>query len=332
MKQLDYRIFDLCSENPDKLFALFEAAYDEKIDIPKWEWKYLKNPYSKSVRIYVAEDGDVIAGATYRLPYRIKLEGTTYPFYFNVDSMVHKRYRRLGIMQRLYEMACRDLPLTYSKNTAPGMYELLLKIGFKPIHPNTYLTCVLSMSKWLKYKFKLHTPSSRWKQLNWSRDKQIQQVFKFGTEFDTFQKRISGYFDGIVIKDAVYMNWRFFEIPAKEYRVFYRKKSGTIISVVVLGMQKDIAKIVDILWDPTEKGEPANTIRFAKSYFRKSGFLKVHCWATHARLRNALKKNLFFDRGMTPRFSAFAQEGVNPVYSEGLRLHFVEGDGDSDFG
>jgi hypothetical protein len=104
-----------------------------------------------------------------------------------------------------------------------------------------------------------------------------------------------------------------------------------ITSLVVLGQSGPIGKIVDILWDSECPGEPHRSLRFALKYFKHAGCFKVLCWATHHKLRDALKSCWFFDRKETPCFSTYSASLPMEQFTRGDNFHFVDGDGDYDF-
>lgn len=328
------RCFDIYNEDINKLFDLYKSTYNETINFKKWVWKYKKNPNSKDLRIYVAEaeNDNTLAGATYRLPYTLIINEKLYLIYFNVDSMVHNKFRRQGIMNKLYEKACSDLPVTLSKGTMPNMYNLLMKMGFKPLYPNTFLMTVLSFPKWFLLKLNTYKQVVKWNDCIKLPMIDYYEIKSFGNEFDIFFNKIKYQYDGIIMKNSEYMNWRYFYIPHKTYKVFYRKNDDTIISVIILGLNGTTGKIIDILWDKSYKDEPYYTLKFAKKYMKNTGAITLKCWTTYSYLRKILRKNYFIDRNETPNFSFYCSQNNKELFKNVNHFLFCEGDGDSEFG
>jgi hypothetical protein len=153
-------------------------------------------------------------------------------------------------------------------------------------------------------------------------------VVSFGSEFDEFWARAAQSLPGAVVKDAAYMNWRYVDVPYRNYSIFYRKKGDRIVSMVVLSRVGRTAFLVDILWDGHEPDEPATILGFSKRVMRGSGAVKLVAWGTLGALRQALATSGFVERGETPHFSVY---GGDEGFAEGSRFHFVHGDGDLEF-
>ncbi|MEO1859124.1 MAG: GNAT family N-acetyltransferase [Verrucomicrobiales bacterium] len=303
-----------------------------EIDRDLWKWKYFDSPYSKDIKILTAEEGTTLVASTSRFPFDIKKGGNLFRAYFNVDSMTHPRFRRRGIMKELYKQSAISLSILYSKGTNPEMYRLLMNIDFKPILPNTFLINYLSPFKLLLSRLRVFKQDELTLHSTFEPFNDIVTIKKFGAEFDLFWKRILPKSSRVIVKDASYMNWRYINIPHKKYRCIYRKKKGKIISMVVLRAKTVSGAIVDILWDPTEKSEPDYSLTVSKHYLKECGALKVSCWGTGTSLRKSLKEIGFIDRSETPRFSAYTRiPSLADSIIDGEQIHFVEGDGDSEF-
>ena len=326
-----YRVFNHITENREKLFQLFQSCYGYKINEIRWEWQYLKYPYAEHSRIYIAEDNGKVVGATSQFLAKVKIYKTIYNVYFGFDSMVHPDYRRRGIMNKLYENIVEEIPITYARGTNPGMYKMRINFGFKPVIPSNYLVSLLSLTKWLGVKYNIYNHrKSQLKSLPYFSD-DFTKIKTFGPEFDDFQKRTFDKLDGVWIKDANYMNWRYAEVPHIKYHIFYRKKNSKIVSFFVLRSQNEIGKIVDLLWDPSEKDESSIIIRFSKKYLKKMGCYKMFCWTTNEKLQEILKRNSFYDRGDTPNFSVYAPNDQINLFSNAGNIHFVDGDFENEF-
>lgn len=328
-----YRDFNFHTEPISALMEIYEITYASQVNEDLWNWKYVKNPESSGIRMIVAIVDEKIVGTTTRMPFDLLVNNEVRKAYFNVDSMVHPDYRRLGIMQSLYGYTASAMPIQYSKGTNPGMYHLLKKNGYRDVLPNTFMVNYLSIPKLLLRKINIYTPkmvapTEMYKKAG--QEGEFKYVERYGQEFDEFWRRVSTGYDGILVKNSEYMNWRYKGIPNREYHAFYRKKSGRIISAVVMRIKEVSGSIVDVLWDTNERDEPFNTIRFCVDFLRRSGALKVTCWGTLEALRKSLGKNGFQDQNETPRFSVFARSDID-AFASGGKIHFVEGDGDSEY-
>jgi hypothetical protein len=332
MELINYREFDIYKEDFKTLLGLFDSTYgDSKNYRKRWEWECLRNPKADSLKIIIAQNESHLVGATSRLPFDLIIDGQTLLSAFSVNSMVHPNFRRMGIMENLYRESFKIFPLLFSKGTMPGMYKLLLKIGYQTLTPNTVLTTVLSPIKWLGWRAGLFRAASELKTHTDVAADSYKPIENFSNEFDEFWNRVHSTYKGIVAKNYEYMNWRYVHIPHRKYVALYRWDREKIVTAIVLGSAGSTGKIVDIVWDQNQKDEPFEAIKFAKRYFNVCGFIKASCWCTHKQLRSALKSQFFVDRGETPNFSYFSNDSSIHIGSDVSDFHFVEGDGDSEY-
>lgn len=332
---INYRLFDLEKETNEVLFQLYKETYgDENPYRKRWDWEYDKNPRKKDLRIIVAESNGQIIGATTRLPITIKYEDRIINSAFSVNSMVHPNFRRMGVMDHLYHKGSELYDILFSKGTMPGMYKLIMKMGYKSVKPDTYMTALLSPLKWVFWKFRLYksdTINSNSQKSN-KKTGEYRLVDIFEDDFDEFYNRCLDSHEWVgIIKDHDYMNWRYIRNPFKSYKIFYRKKSDTIVSMVVLRSEGITGKLVDFIWDKNQIDEPDHTIKFIKKYFKKNGLLKATCWTLIEELRIVLKKNGFFERTDFMNLSKFSKFNDYDLFNDKKTFAFVEGDSDVEY-
>lgn len=325
------RQFDLQEEDPRELVRIKEAAFGIPENVALWNWKYLESPFRGEIRVFVTEQDRGMVASTTRIPFDLRMGGRIVRAYFSVDSVVHPDFRRRGIMKELYLHTAGIMPVLYSKGTNQGMYDLLLEIGYRVVTPNTYLVNYLAPVQLFLKRYKFAASTSDPVMPATGGIGEFSRVERFGPEFDEFWNRVADAYSGIVVKDSTYMNWRYVDIPHREYRIFYKKREDTILSVIVLRAGGSSCSIVDMIWDPAADAEPDRTVRVWTRELKRLGFWKASCWATHRSLREALRKNGFVDRGQTPRFTVLAAGASGLEFSRGENLHFVDGDGDTEY-
>jgi hypothetical protein len=325
------REFNLKTEDPLPLVGMKEVVFGIPVDISLWEWQYLRNPPANQPRIYIAEAGNELVAATSRFPFRMQFGGRTIESFFSFDSMVHPNWRRLGLMERLYGKTFEEMPILFSKGTTSNMYGLLRKQGYRDIVPNSILVRYLSPVR-LLFRKAGFIEELRTVPVGKELPKGFAPIQVFGEDFDRFRERISKRFNGIVVKNSRFMNWRYGEIPNRNYTCCYRKNmAGEIAAVLVFRINGSSCSVVDISWDPADSGEPGKTIRSLCVFLKEKRIAKVSCWGTYGRLREALRGNGFMDRGETPRFSFRDYGSILGTLIDGRKFHFVDGDGDSEY-
>ncbi len=331
--KINYREFNFFKEDIEPIFHLMELAYKNVDDYKsRWEWQYKNAPNAKDIKIFIAEHNGKIIASTSRFPVVIHVVNRVVDAMFSVDSVVHPDYRRKGVMEGLYRHTAKYFPIMLSKGTNPSMYKLLLKMGYKEIRPNNYMISALSPVRLLMKRAKLSRRKSDITLPVLKDSGEYTFINRFGDEFDDFWERVSGQYAGIVYKNSKYMNWRYKDIPGREYHAYYRKEDSVIISMIVVRVRGDSGAIVDFIWDRAEISEPYDSLGFAIRLFKKAKALKAICWGTYGVLRDYLGKKGFIEWNSTPRFSVYTNDiELLDFFTNGANILFVEGDGDSEF-
>jgi hypothetical protein len=322
-------------DDVNELFELFKATYgDDSAYRQRWNYEYEKNPHKDQIKIIIAESDGRFVGATTRLPFQIRWGKRIIDTAFSVNSMVHPQFRRMGIMDNLYHKGAEIFEILFSKGTAPGMFKLLIKMGYRTVLPDSNLTAVLSPVKWFLWKLKYYKKNIQLKDIDVNGYGEFVPIRQFGQEFNTFVETnppVEGWVE--VVKNDKYMNWRYLDNPLKSYKAFYHLKNGKIQSVIVISSIGITGNIVDIKWDHTAKDEPKATLKFAKKYLKMNGIIKVKCWSVNTQFRTILMKNGFFS-GRTAKnqnLSMYSNNSEHELFSSGLLYAFVDGDGDVEY-
>ncbi|MEZ4310485.1 MAG: GNAT family N-acetyltransferase [Polyangiaceae bacterium] len=328
------RELDLAAEGPRPLIDLKEAVYERKVNTSAFEWQYLKHPSRDRLRVFVVENEGHIIASTTRLPATIRLGGADCHAYFNVDSMVHPAHRRKGRMRDLYLFArtqVDDTPIFFSKGSSRQIAPLLVSIGHRAITPNTYLVSYPSAPRWLMSRLHLGPARSALDATIPDGFEDHRVIDRFGPAFDELFGRTADSFAAIFKRDAVYMNWRYVDVPHRRYLRFARFSGDKLVGVVVISIDDGQARIVDLLWDPSTIEGPSRLVRFAHTVCERNRAVRVACFATHPEVREALNRAGFYDRGETPRFSAFVPADRELAFAHASPMHVLDGDGDTEF-
>lgn len=331
MTKVNYRLFNHNVDDPELIFKLFDTVYGDSTSIrQRWSWEFLHHPEHEDVKIYVAEDNNGLVGMTIRMPCTLMIGGSFKRAYFATNSMVMPEYRGQGIICGLYNLAARHGDIQLSKGTAPAMYSVLQKIGYREIVPNTFQVCILSPMKWAISKM-----LSRIKYGNHETFGDIQfgdfyRLNRFDVEDQGIAQMLATEVRDGVVKDLSVLNWRYFDIPHRRYHVFVRKYRGETVSMLVVRLEGLSAHLVDFRWAKEANDEPAQSIKFAKLFSRKMGAIKLVFWGTLKSLRNEAGKQFFFERRDTPMFSYYSNDAIfNSL--DWASMHFIHGDGDVEY-
>lgn len=328
MAPVSYRLFNQQVEDPAPLFGLHQRIYGSSDSIRRrWGWEFLRHPESGEVKVLVAEDDGAVVGMTARMPATLILEGRIRRAYFATNSMVLPECRGKGIIRGLYQLAARCDAVQLSKGTAPAMYAVLKQMGYAEIVPSDFQVCILSPLKWGVNKLCGRSLFGARESAGQTRGGEFLPVARFDHCTDSLTCCAR---ENRVVKEAAWLNWRYFEIPHRTYQVFVRGTQADPLSVLVLRFEGSTAYLVDILWAESAKDEPATALRFAKSYAGRLGAVKLVFWGTLQALREEARTQGFWRSKETPRFS------FNPASPELAAVNwgavnFVHGDGDIEY-
>ena len=320
------RFYDLGEEGPESIFSLFERVYGDSTAIrQRWQWEWQQHPEANRIKIVVAEDDCKLIGMTVRMPIRLSYSDQLIDAWFATNSMVDPEFRGRGIIQQLYAMANTVGDIQLSKGTADEMFRQLLKMGYERIQPDNYQVCLLAPWLWLKQKIGLPLAAKTVSPVDIVKGfESYRQVASFIADFDSLLM------PGLVapLKNTVWLNWRYVDIPHRQYRLAVREVNGQIVSWCVIRVQGRTGYLVDLRWLNGQKDEPAYTIRYAKQAAKAAGAIKMVAWGAATSFRSCLLKAGFLNRKETPYFSCQGDENhVLPVNSS----FFMLGDGDSDY-
>ena len=327
---IDYGFFDPDNEDPAQLWNLYKCVYgsDETVR-RRWNWEVEQSPLRSRRRIIVARDGDRLVGQSVRLPVDVVVGKETLPAEFAVDSMVHPDYRGRGIIQDIYRLGFEAGILQLSKGTAPGMYRLLMKMGYHKIKPDTFMVSLLRPFSWCCTKIlkKNVCLPDLTRSVNHQRnDFGFRTIDKFLLDWDLPQPPARVY----CRKTPVFLNWRYIAIPHQKYTCCVRECDGRIMGWYVLHLRGTTAYLVDLGWDEGHSENLDLLVLSAKNQAYSQGAVKISFWGNCILLRRRLEKAGFRARLESPGFSCFSpgRRWNGFSWSES---HFVHGDGDIDY-
>jgi ribosomal protein S18 acetylase RimI-like enzyme len=188
-----------------------------------WEWKFERNPCGPG-RIWVGDDDGRIAGCYIWNPVQVRWGETTFLAAQSVDAAVHPDYRGHGVFTDLARTAMDDdatgeLALVFAF-PVEAAFRGQIRVGFEP-----RLTV-----------FSVHRPlligarrRRRFEGLA------LETATSFDSRFDAFSNagRDS---ELTVVRDADYLQWRFFEHPTRAYETLVCERDGEIRGYCVISV------------------------------------------------------------------------------------------------
>jgi len=268
-----------------------------------YHWMYYQNPAGNAFAFGARHGGRLISCFAIA-PKRFKIDNRELVCGKTMDMFTHSDYQGLGLMNilalKVFESAQKSgvtfWYVTPSKNSYPIFlnkwhyierfelsyrlsvlnYQLLLE---KLIAPSLFSGII---GKMMNAPRKLNMlPKNSIKQI------EVQRTNKFTGEIDALWANFHLNYQVIQIRNATYLNWRYFANP-DSYEVFDFRKAGKLIGVLVLkqtirnGLR--IGEIVDYLYLDNDNQILRTMLGWAKVYFLKAGCAIVQCWVISSSL------------------------------------------------
>ena len=223
------------------------AAYDH------WRWKYLEAPTGESM-ILVA-DADEIVGVVHSIPYRLKIGNDLHDAHYISDLVVHPTHRRLNIADDMIKISIderrrRRVRFSYFVTSNPILIKYNLKMEGVHVFPHKVVNMVrirdldkqlsaipMKKSRLMKTGYLVLdalNKISRQPHEKGDREKiKVRQINEFHGEFDDFWERILPNYDFIGKRDAEWLNWRYCDSRAGDYKIISAEKGSEIVGYCV---------------------------------------------------------------------------------------------------
>lgn len=224
---MPWKIREYKDEDEDQVLELIKLVYGLTDYREFWRWMVKTNPSGRA-KIYLAYEDENIIGHYMVVPRRRKIRKDIIMDGEAVWAAVHPDYRKKGVFTELGFHTLSDIRNEIPVCTGfPNIYAINghLKIGW-----HFFDIPLLKLDINDRFNKKENTLTHRG---------------EFGREFDEFWTRISKDYSNIVVRDASYLNYRYYHKPIDyEFRVIRDEK---ILGFVILKKYFDKSHIVDIL-------------------------------------------------------------------------------------
>ncbi|NQS89412.1 GNAT family N-acetyltransferase [Patescibacteria group bacterium] len=225
-----------------------ELIQGHKTTPEEFIWWFENNP-TRDLNIYLAINNAQIIGISCHSAFKMLHNGQEHIVSFPLNVLTHPQYREQGIFSRL-QLANEEhankigCPFMLGFPNAVTTPIFLNEFGWNKIRtPILYLRPLKFETIVSKINF-ISWTSSFVKLLNPFFEKEVR-IAKYGLstkEVPEFGQWVDDIFEAnipllrsCIVRRKEYLNWRFFQDPQKEYRVFAVRKGSEIIGYYVLG-------------------------------------------------------------------------------------------------
>jgi len=253
-----------------ELSRLINEIFGKHWDDQVLEWKYRKNPAGRALSA-VAEKGGRVIGQSGAIPARFFVDGEEIVGSQEVDGCLDKKHGRFDTLYRLIRLRRKineengvGFAYLFSLAISSKIVQKALK-GSIRVCSTPGLVAVLDVEPFLRKRLPL-------KGISWllapivnrtlrllhpiglaiPEGTRMERVERFDGRFDSFWNRIKGDYPIMIVRDSSYLNWRYVEVPHRDYVVFSLENTDTaeILGFIVLGQEERdfmVGQILDIV-------------------------------------------------------------------------------------
>lgn len=314
--QRDIHFHEFADRDYARLIRLTEAVYPHhEITNPLYlRWEYEQNPDGKAV-IHVAEDHSLLVSQYLVLPRTFCINGKKSRGSLSVNTLTHPDFRGLGLFQKLAEQTYEEClqrgigftagfpnpvshPVFISKLQFknPGRLPFLLK----PLRPlSTIMSFIRNRNGKAGEEIQLPAPVAE--ELPGGRRVSSFHPVEDGLKYDRFLENFNARNYYATLRSAAYLNWRYREIPLRNYQFLKVEVEGEIEAIAVLrsrtmyGLRAGI--VLEFIAKDTREGILSGKLlmKFISRYFvRQKMQLLISAMQQHAGEYGILKSEGYY--------------------------------------
>ncbi|MDH4208230.1 MAG: GNAT family N-acetyltransferase [Anaerolineae bacterium] len=217
-----------------------------------WRWEYADCPAGPATIWLAVDDGQVVGHYAVR-PVRMQCDGVPLAGSVSLDAMTHPDYRREGIFATLGRETYKDvegagLDLTYIWPREVSMRGTIAKFNWVYVFAPTVLVKLLSLASVVgRFVRRRALGRGSTAQVGAStcgleraaedsilENGQSRWIDRFDEGMDLFWERVSARHRLATVRDSVYLNWRYFDNPGRQYEAVVGESDEGVLGYVVI--------------------------------------------------------------------------------------------------
>lgn len=251
-----YSIERLDQKDIDALFDFrkrFLPQGDKQMDRKRWHWLYHDNPFVESQSpVWVIKTNDRIAGSIGTIPMPCILGGENIVANMGVDYYVEDSFKGLPALQ-LLKKAMASSPIFIGANISPSAKKLLLKMGSSDLSSHLYAGTASLLST---QDIPLSLPQRLKACMRWAVAVSLKAAGyraivseQLPSDYEDLWRKVSFNLPCGLVKDTVYLHWRYVQNPTFPYRFITARRNDEIRAMMVVAIQlsKGVGLIFDII-------------------------------------------------------------------------------------
>jgi len=253
------------------------------------EWQYDRSPAGAAIGALAREaDKGRLIGQVITIPTRIRLSGRVRFASLCLDPLFDPAYQRSSILARLvgevFALSAQERAvLTYGIPSQASHWPAMEKAGFRNIGAVPLLLRPLNPERLATKTAHGHPPAKAasiarrvWRTAAPTPHPEalpgleIEQVDYFDGSFAVFWEKLQHRFPVMVVRDPTYLNWRFADVPGREYTAFAARSEGEIRGFTVLRAapmgQFSAGLVVELAVEASAEGRAAGRLLIDRAY------------------------------------------------------------------
>lgn len=310
------------AEDERAVLDLWRVAFGKDLDADLWRWKYVDNPFG--MRVLVCRDPQTEAAVVVYsgVPYRARWNGREVEIVQLMDIMSHPDVRKTGLFIKAAEaffdiFAGGDSVLYYG---IPGRYHF--DIGAKYLDYSELESSVAYLRGSMR---ELARPVGLF-------GHSVRLIDRAEPALDRIWTEVAGDYPLAAVRDAAFVEWRFFRNPQRDYLVYLFRAGITARprGYAVVGVDGDTARLVDVLM-PADPAMVAALSGRVASDLAARGIENIETWlpAGHFLTANLLEAGWAREAeplGIVPTARSFDPELTIPWVSENFFYTMADSD------
>jgi GNAT superfamily N-acetyltransferase len=277
-------------DSQDCLGLLHEIWGDSEPAAPAYhDWQWHRSPAGSAIAALAREvETGRLIGQVVTIPINVRLWGKVRPAGLSLKLAVAPGYEDRGIFVALLRDVCalsaeKGIAFTYAFPDRLSYSTLVNEAAFtdvgsvpllvRPLNPErlalktTHSRVLGKATSIARRIWHTHEPAPR---QEGPPGLQIAEVGSFDDSFALFWDRVRHRFPVMVARDPAYLNWRFVEVPTREYKIFTAKSDDqmrgfAILRVAPLG-EFSAGLIVDLVVEASAEGRAAGRLLIDQAY------------------------------------------------------------------
>jgi hypothetical protein len=278
---------------------VFGSVDEPRNTVEYWRWEFQDSPAGPAT-IWVAESEEGIVGHYAVRPVRMSCGGALILGSTSIDAMTHPDYRRQAVFATLGQSTYADVEregpaLTYIFPRKISMIGTVEKFDWVYLCSLPVLVKPLSAAR-VAGRF---TPGSvvfgparaaltallgvlcRPARIPADEHTEQRWIDRFDARFDGLWERVAPRYGLTVIRDSTYLNWRYCDNPARDYRTVVAERAGEVVAYMTLRCMEQYGlrggMIVDLAAAPGSEQALSALLVFAERFLREQQLDVMAC-------------------------------------------------------